>query len=292
MIYALRHTTKYAYSEPVAVCQNIVRLVPRQRTNQRCLEHRLWIEPEPAETSDRVDSFGNAVTHFSLHEAHRHLVVTSTSRVEVDRPQWVEPSQSPAWEVVAERVRTDRGPQALSAFQFLFESPHVANLPALADYARVSFPPGRPVLEGVLELTSRVHADFAYDPQATRVGTTLDELLACRRGVCQDFAHFQIGCLRSLGLPARYVSGYLRTEPPPGKPRLVGADASHAWLAAYCGAYGWIDVDPTNDVLVASDHITLAWGRDYADVCPIQGVFVGGGRHAMNVAVDVVPENV
>jgi transglutaminase-like putative cysteine protease len=161
----------------------------------------------------------------------------------------------------------------------------------LADYAAVSFPADRPIVDAIVDLNSRIHADFTFDPRATTINTPLGELLAIRRGVCQDFAHLMIGCLRTQGLAARYVSGYICTTPPPGKPRLVGADASHAWISAYCGPLGWVDVDPTNNSLVSDAHVTVAWGRDYDDVCPIQGVFAGGGKHTMGVNVDVIPEN-
>ncbi len=177
----------------------------------------------------------------------------------------------------------------LEAYQFAFDSPHVPTSPDLADYAAVSFSPGRPWLEALLDLTRRIHTEFKYDQTATNVSTPLERSAAMRRGVCQDFAHLQIGCLRSLGLAARYVSGYLVTAPPPGQPRLVGADASHAWLSAFSPEHGWIDVDPTNDMIPSPKHITLAWGRDYSDVCPIKGVFIGGGHHGMNVSVDVMP---
>jgi transglutaminase-like putative cysteine protease len=177
----------------------------------------------------------------------------------------------------------------LEVRQFIYDSPHVAATTELADYARPSFAPGRPWLEATLELMARIYREFAYDPMATNVSTPLETVLTMRRGVCQDFAHLQIGCLRSLGLPARYDSGYLLTTPPAGQPRMVGADASHAWLAAWCPGVGWVDFDPTNNVVPSLGHITVAWGRDYSDVCPIKGVFIGGGEHAMNVSVDVEP---
>jgi transglutaminase-like putative cysteine protease len=177
----------------------------------------------------------------------------------------------------------------LEICQFAVDSPHVKARAELAEFAQGSFTPGRPWLEALLDLTRRIFEEFVYDPAATNVSTPLDTVLAMRRGVCQDFAHLQIGCLRSLGLPARYVSGYLQTTPPPGKPRLVGADASHAWLSAWCGAHGWVDVDPTNNVQPSLGHVTVAWGRDYSDVCPIKGVFIGGGDHRMEVSVDVEP---
>jgi transglutaminase-like putative cysteine protease len=188
---------------------------------------------------------------------------------------------------VAERSARSLDAGDLAAAQFRFASPRVAVSDSLRSYAADSFRPGRPVLAAVAELSSRIHADFRFDPTATHVNTTVAEFLQSRRGVCQDFAHLIIGMLRSMGLPARYVSGYLRTEPPPGTPRLVGADASHAWVSAWCGELGWVDTDPTNNVLPTTDHITVAWGRDYGDVAPIKGVYTGGGPHTIQVAVDV-----
>jgi transglutaminase-like putative cysteine protease len=190
---------------------------------------------------------------------------------------------------VRDRFALGQPPWWLEARQFVYESPHVPITKALADYAAPSFSPGRPWLAAVLDLTARVFSQFQYDPTATTVNTPVAQVLQNRRGVCQDFAHLQIGCLRSLGLPARYVSGYLLTAPPAGQQRLVGADASHAWLSAFCPELGWIDFDPTNNQIPTTKHITLAWGRDYSDVCPIKGVLVGGGQHRMRVAVDVVP---
>jgi transglutaminase-like putative cysteine protease len=188
---------------------------------------------------------------------------------------------------VRDQLPADRNPTVLDAYQFVFDSRYVRSSAELADYARPSFTPGRPMLDAVLDLTRRVHQDFRYDQRATTVTTPLREVFAQRRGVCQDFAHLEIGCLRSLGLAARYVSGYLCTDPPPDQVRLVGADATHAWLSVYCREFGWIDVDPTNDRMPSDQHILLAWGRDYDDVSPIKGVILGGGQHVVKVAVEV-----
>ncbi len=185
------------------------------------------------------------------------------------------------------QIRGDLRPQGLEAYEFTFDSPHIRKSDELADYAEPSFPRNRPLLQSVLELNSRIHADFKYVPESTTISTTLPEVMKLRRGVCQDFAHLMIGCLRSLGLSARYVSGYLRTLPPPGKPRLVGADASHAWVAVYFPGVGWVDFDPTNDKIPSTEHITLAWGRDYGDVSPIRGSLLGGGGQTVRVSVDV-----
>ena len=286
--YKITHTTTYIYGDTVPVCHNEVHLAPRDTFWQICQYFKLVIKPHPDTMGKRNDYFGNQLHHFSIQEGHRRLCVTATSRVGVRARELAPPDRSPAWESVRDGLRIPEASR-LDAIQFLLDSPSVIVSSRLRDYARPSFPPGKPVLLAVQDLTKRIHADFKYDPRATTVNTPLEEVLDLRRGVCQDFAHLEIGCMRSLGLPARYVSGYLRTIPPPGKPRLVGADASHAWLSVYSNDWGWIDVDPTNDCFTNLDHVTVAWGRDYTDVCPINGVFVGGGKHTMNVSVDVEP---
>ncbi len=288
MRYRIRHTTKYAYSDPVAVCHNLVRLAPRDTPRQTVSDYRLVVAPEPSDLVRRDDALGNRVDYFSIQDAHRSLSLSAFSEIEVQD----EPASLPASmtvEQLQECLRRQEGPAAAAAYRFVFQSHHVPLLHSLKQYGERSFPPARSVLEGARELTSRIYTDFKYDPRATTVSTPVLEAFEKRAGVCQDFAHVQIACLRTLGIPARYVSGYLRTIPPPGKERLVGADASHAWLSVYCGQAGWVDFDPTNDCIPASDHITVAYGRDYADVCPIQGVFVGGGQHTMKVSVDVAP---
>lgn len=290
MKYKVRHTTKYTYSDPVPISQTQVRLVPREMPGQHCSHHRLIVTPAPTDRGRRVDYCGNSVDYFSITEPHRSLTVTAHSHVEVHPVPDTRPETSPPWETVARSMGHELSPEGLDACQFVFDSPRVAVSEALARFAQPSFEPDRPILDAARDLTTRIHETFTYDPKATSVRTELHTVLKHRRGVCQDFAHVEIGCLRSLGLAARYVSGYLRTEPPPGKPRLVGADASHAWVSIYCGQAGWISMDPTTNIEVASDHVTVAFGRDYSDVCPIQGVFVGGGEHRMSVAVDVRPE--
>lgn len=287
--YKITHTTTYKYVEMVPVCHNEVHLTPRDTDTQTCHNFRLQIKPEPDLVSRRTDYFGNQVHSFSIPEGHRRLSVSATSRVHVRERELTPADQSCPWEIVRDGLIQTQDLERLEAIQYLFDSPSVIISENLRDYAKPSFPEGRPILEAVADLTTRIHKDFKYDPRATTVNTPLEDVLELRRGVCQDFAHLQIGCLRSLGLPARYVSGYLRTIPPPGKPRLIGADASHAWLSIFCNEIGWVDVDPTNDCFINLDHITVAWGRDYTDVCPIKGVFVGGGAHAMTVSVDVEP---
>ena len=287
MKYKISHTTKFSYSEPVPVCHNQVHLAPRDLPHQRCSDFALLLSPAPPDRDQRVDYFGNRIDYFSILEAHLGLTVTANSTIDVMESELPDPATTPAWESVVTLLRQDLSSAGLANQQFAFGSHHIPLHRTFADYARSSFPAGRPIMEAALDLTARIHRDFTYDPKATTISTSLMDVMTGRAGVCQDFAHFEIACLRSMGLAARYVSGYLRTTPPPGRPRLVGADASHAWASVWCGPVGWIDFDPTNDTVPARDHITVAWGRDYADVCPIQGVVIGGGQHLMSVSVDV-----
>lgn len=289
MNYTITHRTSYTYSESVPVCHNLVHLEPRAFGDQGCSRYQLLVQPEPAQIYHRQDSFGNRVSYFSVDQAHRGLTVTAISDVEVGQRTIPEPREQVSWERVAADLAAERTTKSLEAYQFFFDSPRIRPIPQLARYARKSFEPGRDIIDALLAFTEQIHQDFRFDPRATTVSTPVEEVFLKRHGVCQDFAHLQIACLRSLGLAARYVSGYLRTEPPPGKPRLIGADASHAWVSLYCGIFGWVDVDPTNNCLASTDHVTVAWGRDYSDVCPIQGVIVGGGEHKLNVSVDVAP---
>jgi transglutaminase-like putative cysteine protease len=281
--YEVVHTTEYDYSESVAVSHHMARLRPRVLPHQQSLHHELQIEPAPAVMTTHTDYFGNAVTFFAMQGAHKHLTVRARSRVALQATSVPSPLDTPRWEAVADRTALP-----LEALECLFDS---ALIPASADltvYARAAFPPGRPLLDAVLELTRRIHEEFTFDPQATTVATPLADVFTSRRGVCQDFARVEIACLRSLGLPARYVSGYLETVPPAGGARVLGADASHAWLAVYCPGAGWIHVDPTNNLLPSRTHVTVAWGRDYNDVSPIHGVILGGGNHTLRVNVDVL----
>jgi len=287
MIYRVTHTTTYAYSEPVALCHNLAHLTPRDSPRQTCLRSQLIISPNPEISVPQADYFGNEATFFTIQKPHQKLTVTAMHETDVLQYAPPDPLQTPAWEEARRRLEIDRDPESLEAYQFTFDSPYCKTSQALADYASPSFAPNRPLLDAVLDLNHRIHVDFQYDRRATTVATPVADVLAGRRGVCQDFAHLEIGCLRSLGLAARYVSGYLRTTPPPGKERLVGGDASHAWLSVHGPGLGWIDVDPTNDQIPADQHITLAWGRDYGDVTPIKGVILGGRQHTIAVAVDV-----
>ncbi len=289
MRYTIRHTTQYSYTDPVPVCHNLVHLSPRDTAAQSCREHRLAIDPLPSIRAKRRDYFGNDVEYFSIQEAHDGLSVTAMSLVDVASPVLRKGVQTPAWEEVVAAIPTNLSLQGLAVYYLSLPSPRILPSSSLAEYALPSFSAGRPIFDAVLDLTARIHGDFTFDTKATTVHTPPEELLELRRGVCQDFAHLQIGCLRSLGLAARYVSGYVATSPPAGMPRLAGADASHAWISAFCGPLGWVDFDPTNDAVVGNMHVTVGWGRDYGDICPIQGVFVGGGHHSMKVGVDMIP---
>jgi len=289
MKYKVSHTTSYNYDASVLVCHNIVYLTPRATQSQSYSRNRLTVSPTPATHSRRSDYFGNSVSSFSVASSHRTLRITATSTVTVASRELPADASTEPWERIRAGLASDRSAEGLATYQFTFPSPHVPTHAELAEYARPSFAPNRPILEAVRDLNARLHTDVTYDPTATTVSTPILEVFENRRGVCQDLAHLMLGCLRSLGLSARYVSGYVRTRPPEGKPRLVGADASHAWISVYCGAAGWIDVDPTNNSFPQTDHITLAWGRDFSDVCPVTGMYIGGGNHQLSVSVDVAP---
>jgi transglutaminase-like putative cysteine protease len=281
--YDVVHATRYTYSDKVSVSHHLARLSPCTLPYQECLQHVVQIDPVPSVQKIHADYFGNATTFFAMRGAHTGLTVTARSRVTVtDRPLPPVADTAP-WETAAARDT-----MTLEALDALAGPVPVHTLPEFSSYARPSFAADRPLLEAVADLTRRIYEDFTFDPFATTVTTPLEDVVRLRRGVCQDFARFEIACLRSLGLPALYVSGYLETAPPPGKPRRVGADASHAWLSVCCPGLGWIDVDPTNNLFPSTGHVTLARGRDYADVSPIRGVILGGGRHSLQVNVDVL----
>lgn len=289
MNYRVTHRTTYEYAEPVAVSHHAARIEPRGTSGQSRADWTITISPEPAVQVQRPDFFGNRVCFFAIQQLHDRMEVTATSVVSVGKRSLPRPEKTEPWEQVARRYRDPVAPESISAFQFVFASPLVEPRPEFADYARESFPAGRPLLQGVLDLNRRIHADFVYDPVATTIATPLAQVWEKRCGVCQDFAHFAIACLRSLGLPASYVSGYLRTLPPPGQPRLVGADATHAWFSVHCPGFGWVDFDPTNNCVPSDEHITVAYGRDFSDVSPVMGILTGGGSHTVTVAVDVEP---
>lgn len=287
MLYALTHRTTYSYAASVPVSQHLAHLRPRETPWQQLLDFQLYVEPTPSVLTERPDYYGNSTAFITVEGPHQKLFVTARSHVRVTAPLWPAPADTPPWEEVRERGASDEFTADSEAGEFLFNSPHIATDPAYGRYAADSFRPGCPLLAGVADLTGRIYRDFVFDARATTTATPVAEVFKQRRGVCQDFAHVAITCLRSLGLPARYVSGYLETVPPPGRARLVGADASHAWFAAWCPGFGWIDADPTNDLLTGSRHITGAWGRDFSDVSPLRGVVVGGGTHHLAVGVDV-----
>ncbi|HXQ61896.1 MAG TPA: transglutaminase family protein, partial [Acidimicrobiales bacterium] len=285
-VYRVVHRTTYEYGGPVEQSYNEAHLRPRDTAQQRCTGHELAIDPEPTSRSEYVDSFGNAVTVFVVGGGFYRLSVTATSEVTVHRAP--PPPPSLPWESAQWLLDIDRQGGSRDARQYRAPSRLVPASPDLVAYAAPSFPAGRPLVEAVVDLAGRIHRDFVYEPGFTSVTTPVLEVLEYRRGVCQDFAHLAVGCLRSMGLAARYVSGYIETIPPEGQRRLLGADASHAWFSVYVPGWGWIDVDPTNDQVVSESYVTTAWGRDYWDVSPLRGSVEGGGMsHTLDVAVDV-----
>ena len=288
MIYKISHRTTYKYVYPVSFGNHVACLKPRSFARNQLVCNELHIHPAPTTCTERVDYFGNQLCFFTIEEPHEELTVEARSEVVIDRGHDAA-TQSLPWEESAKLLAEDHTESALEAHQFQFESPRIRMRPQFAAYALESFTPGRPMREALRELTARIHKDFCFDSKVTTVRTPTEEVFKKRRGVCQDFAHVQIACLRSIDIAARYVSGYLRTYPPPGKPRMVGADASHAWVSAYCRSLGWLDMDPTNDVAPTDGHVTLAWGRDYGDVSPLRGLILGGGDHTLDVAVDMEP---
>jgi len=289
MIYRIVHRTTYKYKYPVTVGNHVACLKPRSLPHQQVARSELRIHPPPATRTERTDYFGNLLCFFTVQEPHNELVVEARSEVKIEGTAAPMLQHSLPWEEAARSLPDDHSPAGLEAYQFGFESPRIRVRPEFTVYARQSFTPGRPMQEALLDLTARIHNDFRFDSKVTNVRTPTEEVFRKRRGVCQDFAHLQIACLRSLNLAARYVSGYLRTYPLPGQPRLVGADASHAWVSAYSPGIGWIDIDPTNSLVPSNGHVTLAWGRDYGDVSPLHGLILGGGAHILKVAVDMEP---
>ncbi|NMG44312.1 transglutaminase family protein [Aromatoleum toluvorans] len=293
MRYHVLHTTEYHYSQPVQTARHLLHLVPRPVPWQMLERQALRIDPEPTTRAHGIDMFGNPADRIEFAASHDHLHVESEQTLTLaPRPWLATPIDGPAWEKVRDALdyrATALGEAIAGAQHMRFESPGVRVKRELEDYAAPSFVAGRPVIDAARDLMRRIHTEFRYDPEATRVGTSVLEVLEMKRGVCQDFAHLMIGCLRSLGLAARYVSGYLRTDPPPGQPRLTGSDASHAWVALFVPELGWIELDPTNDCLADENHLVLAWGRDFGDVSPIRGVIQGGGEHTLKVGVTVTP---
>jgi len=287
--YRIRHLTSYAYDAIVTLAHSEARLNPRTGPWQVAHNARFVVEPAPAYITREVDYFGNWMHLFVMHEPHRRFVMTVHSEVTVRQPLLPHPEQTMPWEDVRGVLASATDHEVFEAVEYCFESPYVGWSADIQAYAAQSFTPRRPILAAVLDLNGRIYRDFVYRPGATNVATPVAAVFAQRSGVCQDFAHLLIACIRSMGLAARYVSGYLLTHPAEGQPRLIGADASHAWASVYCPGHDFIDVDPTNNALVNVEHPTLAWGRDFGDVSPLKGVVLGGGAHTVNVAVSVVP---
>jgi transglutaminase-like putative cysteine protease len=289
MRFRIRHSTRYAYAHRVTQCYNLANVVPRNTARQRCISNRIVVSPHPAVTRKRTDYFGNEAYHFEIQKTHKELVITSESEIQIDDlDRELNLDLGVSYQEALDYLATTLNPETIEAREFLLNSPMVECSEALADYARPSFEPDRSLKSCVSDLTSRIFTDFAYDPHFTTVATPLAEVLEHKRGVCQDFAHLQVGCLRSIGIPAKYVSGYIETLPAPGEKKLVGADATHAWIAYFSPNEGWVEFDPTNDKPANSQHIVTALGRDYYDVTPVKGVIFGGGEAPiLSVSVDV-----
>lgn len=289
MLYRIRHTTEYVYASRVSHCYNMAHVTPRTSRRQQCLSSRVDVLPTANFSSQRTDYFGNQAYHFEIQKPHKKLVITSTSDVRTESQAYA-PDLDLGISCRDARLamQSSRDPEVLLAREFLMDSAMIKSAPELADFARDLFTDDKPLLSAVMELTSRIFTDFEYSPASTTIATPLQEVMANRKGVCQDFAHLQIAILRSLGFAARYVSGYLETLPPPGQEKLVGADATHAWLSVYVPGEGWFEYDPTNNCMAHEQHIITAWGRDFYDVTPLCGVIYGGGQNpVLRVAVDV-----
>lgn len=288
MEYRIRHTTRFIYEQPVGSSYQSLHLTPRSFDRQEVHHATLTASPEPLSQETRVDFFGNTVTDLFIRDPHDSLTIYSESNVVVSANEGVLLDLSPSWETTAQVARSALTDDAREAGRFCFPSPHV-ELDGAREYARTLMAPGKPLLRLAMELTEQIYNDFEYRGGVTDVYTPIPEVLHSRAGVCQDFAHLGLACLRAWGLPARYVSGYLLTHPPEGQARLTGADASHAWFSVWCPEFGWVDFDPTNNLQTHTEHITLGWGRDYSDVSPTRGHIHGGGAQQLDVAVDVMP---
>lgn len=286
MNYRITHSTEYKYSERISFSHNEARLIIRNSPDQSCANYRFTIEPEPTFFGEHTDFFGNLVAYFAIEKPHDAMEVKVVSDVFIDAAI-PDIGRSMAWDDYRDWLTKTDTSDVLDARQFILNSPGISAAKDLLEYASPSFPPERPLLAAVNDLMYRIFTEFEFDSKFTTLATPLSEVLKHRKGVCQDFAHLAIGCLRSLKLPARYVSGYIETLPPEGRERLVGADASHAWFSVYEPGAGWVDFDPTNNIIPSGQHITVAWGRDYTDVTPLKGVLFGSGSHTLAVSVDV-----
>ena len=288
MRFQVIHRTLCRYDSPVSVCHYHAKLTSRRLPNQECPWHEITIRPEPLHRYHRHDAYGNAITYFEIEGSHDELEVTSRCYIHVKAQPEVNAAATLPWECVRDICQSSEWSAATMAAEFVCDSPLIHPSREMREYAMRSFTPARPILEAALDLNHRIFTDFTFDPTATHVATPITESWEKKRGVCQDYAQVMIACLRGVGLPARYVSGYLETLPPPGQQKLIGADASHAWLSLWCGEdWGWMDLDPTNDLMPSLRHITLAWGRDFSDVSPLRGVTLGAGNQVILVAVDV-----
>jgi transglutaminase-like putative cysteine protease len=289
MIYDVSHKTVYRYTTPVVQSQHVVHMSPRMVERQKVKGHTLLVDPAPTLRTEREDYYGNRVVLFDIEQEHEELTVHAKSTIVVVAREPVDLPGSTAWDTLAEAPARGSGALALDVARYACASRHTRPTREIAEYARKSFSANRAVLLGVWDLVTRIYHDFVFDPTATDISTPVMEVLRKRRGVCQDFSHLALACVRSLRLPARYVSGYILTSPPPGRPRLAGADASHAWISVWAPEAGWVDFDPTNGLMPREEHITIAYGRDYDDVSPISGILLGGSEHSVTVGVDVLP---
>ncbi len=291
--YRVVHTTTYRYQSKVSLSYGQLCVLPREFDGQRCMSSQVEVMPAPGDTRQRVDFFGNRVAYFAVETAHDTLEITADSEVEVSGPRpgrFDEPAASRSTAEAIDALADVVGEQRVETAHYRLDSPRITTDERVHEYAHPSFDDDRPVIEALQDLFQRIHRDFSFDPKATSVSSTIDDLFEHGAGVCQDFAHLAVGCLRSQSLPARYVSGYLETIPPPGKKKIVGADVSHAWVDAFVPDLGWVGIDPTNDQFVNDRYITTAWGRDYGDVSPLKGViFSNGGKTELDVSVDVRP---
>lgn len=289
MKYRITHVTEYEYSDRVSHCYNLAHIIPRDSLRQKRLRNTIQVQPFTTYSAKRQDYFGNLAFHFEIQTAHDTLIITSSSEVETE-PQRADLTLDlgiTCFEALR-LMSNSKQPEVLLAREFLYDSPFVKSFPALREYAQLSFADDRSLLSCIMDLTSRIYQDFKYCPDSTTVATPLEEVLEQKSGVCQDFAHLQIACIRAMGFPAKYISGYLETMPPPGQQKLVGADESHAWISVFSPTEGWFEFDPTNNCLAGEQHIITAWGRDYSDVTPLRGVLYGGGETpVLNISVDV-----